>query len=915
MDRSAYSFRFAAAAEFDESRFELRVAGLPVDVEHRALEVLAYLLRHAGEVVTKDELLREVWAGRITVDKVLPNAITKLRRALGEANASCISTQARIGYRLDGTVTRTAVGRQMASQLALGPGQPVPGRPSFVLERQLGRTGGSEVWLAEHPKTHEQRVYKFALDVDRLRALKREVTLLRVLQEAPSADGDQSSERAGTDPADTSRVVEILDWNFETAPYFIECRYAGPTLGEWAAAHLEAMDTPARLALFLQIADAVAAAHAVGVLHKDLKPANVLVAGEADAPHVRLSDFGSGHLLEPDRLEQLGITRMGLTVEDQGGNGDATSGTPLYIAPELFAGQSPTVKSDVFALGILLYQLLAGRLGQPMVSGWEAHVDDELLRDDLRRATDGNPDRRFAAVAEFADGLRRLDERRAEIRRHEDEQAAARRDREALARAQARRPWVRALIGVLALGVVATTVLLRQAVNARNDARIELDRATALARFLNEDLIGWSNPMVSAKGPDARLHEVLLAARDRVPARFGKQPHTEAAIRTSLASLFGTIDQFQEAESQARHALELLERHGDPTQAVTFKAHALLVRILARRGALDEARAQLAQLERIGTRVPVALARMHIAAARSVLHVTTGEFAQASVELRAAIAGLEAEEPDNLPLLDSLRMDLIVALARAGQAAQARDVGRKLVDEAQARGAEGELVVALARLALARAQGEDHAAAETLLLQAQPVVIARLGENHSRHLTLLNELFAVAFRRADWPRALDAARTVHERMRAKYGDEHVTTWVTLVNWARAASEAGRPADAIDNAREAHRQLVRLVGPASPQSQDAALVLALVELDLGHVERAQPLIDRLDAAVLARGQGGVQWQAGIDALRGMALQQRGDAAAARPLLDSALKALADEQELAQPSRLYLSAKRARERLTQ
>ena len=99
------------------------------------------------------------------------------------------------------------------------------------------------------------------------------------------------------------------------------------------------------------------------------------------------------------------------------------------------------------------------------------------------------------------------------------------------------------------------------------------------------------------------------------------------------------------------------------------------------------------------------------------------------------------------------------------------------------------------------------------------------------------------------------------------------------------------------------------------AQDAALVLALVELDLGHVERAQPLIDRLDAAVLARGQGGVPWQAGIDALRGMALQQRGDAAAARPLLDSALKALADEQELAQPSRLYLSAKRARERLTQ
>ena len=91
-----YTYRFGSA-EFDEARFELRVGGLPVEVERRALEVLAYLLRHAGEVVTKEELLREVWAGRVTVDKVLPNAMTKLRRALGEANAERLVTQPRIG--------------------------------------------------------------------------------------------------------------------------------------------------------------------------------------------------------------------------------------------------------------------------------------------------------------------------------------------------------------------------------------------------------------------------------------------------------------------------------------------------------------------------------------------------------------------------------------------------------------------------------------------------------------------------------------------------------------------------------------------------------------------------------------------------------------------------------------------------
>ena len=92
MEGTAYTYRFGSA-EFDEARFELRVAGLPVDVEPRALEVLAYLLRHVGEVVGKDELLEHVWAGRVTVDKELPNSIDKLRSALGERDARHLATQ------------------------------------------------------------------------------------------------------------------------------------------------------------------------------------------------------------------------------------------------------------------------------------------------------------------------------------------------------------------------------------------------------------------------------------------------------------------------------------------------------------------------------------------------------------------------------------------------------------------------------------------------------------------------------------------------------------------------------------------------------------------------------------------------------------------------------------------------------
>jgi DNA-binding winged helix-turn-helix (wHTH) protein len=895
MDSPAYRYRFGTA-EFDESRLELRVAGLPIEVERRALEVLAYLLKHAGEVVTKEELLREVWAGRVTVDKVLPNAINKLRRALGEANAPCIATQARVGYRLDGTVTRTAVGRQAASHLELSAGQAMPGRANFVLQKQLGRSAGNEVWLAEHAKTRERRVYKFALDADRLRGLKREVTLLRVLQ-----DGLE----------DASHVAEVIDWNFESSPYFLECKYGGRDLSDWADEHLPSLDRPQRIGLFLQIADAVTAAHAVGVLHKDLKPANVLVSGDAMRPHVRLSDFGSGHLLEPDRLAQLGITRMGMTVEDGAG---ADSGTPLYLAPELFAGQAPTVKSDVYALGILLYQLLSGRMGQPMAPGWEQEIDDEHLREDLQMATDGNPDRRLGSAGELARRLHQLEQRRADSAEQRSAQEAARSMRESLARSRARRPFVYALVGMLALGIVFFAWLRQQAVDSSSRAHAELQRANALTRFLNEELIGRSNPLVSAKGPDATLREVLLAARDRVPERFSAQPETAAAIHGSLALMFSAIDLMQDSEAEARLALEHAQRHGGAGSEAAFQARSVLVRILSRMSRFDDAKVQLDELEKLSLRAPGPRARQWLAAARSTWHVAQSQFDKAVVELRTAIEGLRQHEPDNTAPRDTLRLDLISALSYAGHREEALAEGDQLVEEVRSRKGDNELLIALARLAQARSLSQqDLRAAERLLLDVQPVIVAHLGENHTRHLQLLGDLLGVAFRGGDWSRAIDYAQKVHERVRAKLGDGHVMTHVTMVNWARTLHEAGQPKSALAKARTSHEQILRMAGPASPRTHDAAFVLALIELDLGDVQRAQPLIDGLDPSALESARATGQWVDSVNALRGIALHLRRDSEKAKSLLDSALKALEPKGASARPDRLYLLAQQARKRL--
>jgi eukaryotic-like serine/threonine-protein kinase len=930
MSQPAFSYRFGTA-EFDEARFELRVAGLPVDVEHRALQVLAHLLRHAGEVVTKEELLRDVWAGRITVDKVLPNAINKVRRALGPTNADCISTQARVGYRLDGPVSRMAVGRQAPSPLALAAGQSVPGRANFVLQRLLSRTSGSEVWLAMQAKTQEVRVYKFALATDGLRALKREITLVRVMQESLP---------------DLSHLAEVIDWNFETAPYFIECKDGGEPLHAWAAQHLSALDRPARIALFLQVADAVADAHSVGVLHKDLKPANVLVAGDAQQPHVRLTDFGCGHLLEPDRLEMLGITRLGLTV-DANDPLSSTAGTPIYLAPELFADQAPTIQSDVYALGVLLYQLLSDRIGQPMASGWEADINDALLAEDLRLATEGEPSRRLQSVAALSDRLRQLDMRRADALQRKRDAEQVRLDRQAFERTKAQRPYVHALVAVLSVGVLVTGWLLHQAVDARNQAlasknqaveagnraTVELARATALARFLNEDLISRSNPLVLAKGPDATLREVLLSARGSVAERFAAQSDTQAVVRSSLASLLASIDLMPDAEAEAREAIALFERAagGDAVAPgatgsgiAEFQARSVLVRALEKSGKRDEANEQLQTLERIvastqlpgvatqsgGTANQLGGAATQLAIARGGVHTLRNEFSQAVVALRQAKDGLQAHEPSNISARHAVQLDLIFSLQMAGQPEEARREGLALIQEAQAQRQPNALLVALAQLSMARAQGENHAEAERLLLQAQPVIAAQLGESHSRYLTLLNELLGAAMRRGDWAKALPYAEQVHQRVLTKLGDKHPVTYVTLTNWARVMSEAGQPAQALPKVQRAQQQLQALLGPKAAQFQDATTVLVQVTLQLGLAEQALGHVAQLNAEVLEASRAIGVWPHVIDAMRGIALQQRGDRAAARKLLDEALEALKEEEALDKPSQVYVMAKQAR-----
>jgi DNA-binding winged helix-turn-helix (wHTH) protein/serine/threonine protein kinase len=430
-------WRFADC-EFDERGRELRVRGVVVDLEVKPLGVLQMLLLHAGEVVTKAELLEAVWPGVLVVDGSLATAISKLRKALA-ADEAVIATVPRVGYKLAAPVHCASPAGQPRQELRLEPGHSVPGRGQWRLVRRIESSSWNDVWLADHPKTRDLRVFKFAADDERLRGLKREVTVARLLRDALGERRD---------------FVRMFEWNFDVRPYFIESEYVGPNLMQWAEAQggLPSVPWKRRLELLTEVASAVAAAHALDVLHKDLKPGNILIGTTPEgAPQVKVADFGSASLLVPERLAELGITNLGFTRAAA----DDLHGTVMYVAPEVLAGQTPTAAADVYALGVLLYQMAVGDFRRPFAPGWDAGITDKLICEDIAAAAAGEPAHRVESASELAHRLANLDGRRqAEEEAHRRRQAAAVRQ----ARAVVLRRWI--TFGTIATAAAALVAIL-----------------------------------------------------------------------------------------------------------------------------------------------------------------------------------------------------------------------------------------------------------------------------------------------------------------------------------------------------------------------------------------------------------------------------------------------------------------------
>jgi serine/threonine protein kinase len=283
-----------------------------------------------------------------------------------------------------------------------------------VLQERLGKTDGTssrqgkykgefgEVWKARNTASKTMEVFKFCFKRDRVSALKREARLLKQLQKHHHPN-----------------LVEVYDvTEGDRPPYYLEMEYVeGPSLEEWVKTD---PPLPDRLELIAQIADALDTVNAAGIYHRDIKPSNILLTHRQDGVlQAKLADFGLGAAEDEKLLASIQVSRV-----------DGVAGTWDYMAPELRKGQKACAQSDLYSLGVTLYQLVSGDLESPLTGDWEGKIPSEVLREDIRRCVAGEAADRWRSAGELARALRSHDQRLRELqleREHQQQQKRAKR--------------------------------------------------------------------------------------------------------------------------------------------------------------------------------------------------------------------------------------------------------------------------------------------------------------------------------------------------------------------------------------------------------------------------------------------------------------------------------------------------------
>ncbi|HEY0512451.1 MAG TPA: serine/threonine-protein kinase [Thermoanaerobaculia bacterium] len=665
---------------------------------------------------------------------------------------------------------------------------------SWLLLGLLGRGGMGEVYFAERDEgTFIQRAA--------LKLIKRGMDSQAIVQRFVR-------ERQILSRLEHPGIARLLDGGSteDGRPFFVLERVDGVPITEYCK--VRGLGLEDRLRLLQSVCAAIDSAHHRLVVHRDLKPANILVTADGT---VKLLDFGIAKLLAGDDEETAHLTQL-----------DARVLTPAYAAPEQILGEPITTATDVYALGVLLFELVTGALPHARERRSLGSLASGVVRETverpsavLRRIAAGDAPRLARRVAGDLDLVALTALHRDPARRYPS--AAALADdlgrfltsRPIRARADSGRYRLRKFVGrnrlpvtVAALGLVALLAGLGVALWQAHAARVSAQRAERVKSFLLS-VFRQSDPDQS-KGAAINARELFERAAQRIDVELAAEPATQAELLAAVADIEANLGLLDPALKAAERALALREKLLSKGDFQIAESRVLLGSIQRARGDVDRAQKTLtrALAEMLAVRGPGSL-----------------EVAQARHELANALHRPE----DRARAVDLLRQALATLRRRLGDG----DI---------------ETAQALADLGITLEQGERYVEAEQVDREALARLEHALGPHHPRVAVVQNLLASLLDRLSRPAEARKLFEQAIATQRAVLGPRHVDLAHTLFSYGLLL--IGR--QELKAADAALSEALSIYGPNRYEAAHCLRYLGLSAMDQERFQDAAGLFTRAAA---------------------------------------------------------------------
>ena len=807
---------------------------------------------------------------------------TERERVLSEACASDPDLREEVESILAGDETAPPLFEAPAAQLF----------PDLLEEPQSASMVGERIGLYELVKHIASggmgRVYQ-AVSGDRPNGAKVAIKLIKRWMVTERTRTHFRIEREALEKLDHPNIAKLLESGItgKGHPFLVMEYVEGQPISRYC--DTQKLSTHRRLRLFRDVCDAVQYAHQNLIVHRDLKPNNILVTAEGVC---KLLDFGIAKMLDPERTT---------TGRDQ----TITAGrimTPQYASPEQIRGEPIATTSDIYTLGVILYELLTGHspyrphrrlpheierticeddpqkpstaiqrvvetvtadgssritLTPELVSRARAEHPDKLRRKlagDLDaivlKALRKEPQHRYASVEQFSEDIRRyltaipVMARRDTLRYRTAK--LARRNKTAVITAAA-------IIALLVGGLVAMTWQSRLLAQQRDKATVaqqraeqEANRARKINAFL-QDILKSADPQ-SAEGRDTTVRAVLDVAAARIAeGELEGQPDIEAAVRLTIGMTYLELGLIADAEPHLTAALEIQSRvlgRAHPDVAECLNGMAMLTKAKGNYDAAEELYREALGLQRaaVGEESTAVAETMNNL---GVLLRKKGRWTQAETLHRQALAirrkALGAHHQD----VATSMVNLAAVLKRRGESAEAESLYH------QALGIFREVLgpqhyrvaVCMNNLALLLKDQGHFEQAEALFRQSLAIRRTVFGDSSPSVARGLHNLALILRSQGKYAEAERQYRAALALRRNLLGEDHPTVAYTLNNLAELLATQGKYDEAEPLCRQALAIRRDKLPSDHPTLASSLMVMGSILLGQGDSAGAEPLLRR------------------------------------------------------------------------